>query len=442
MQETSFTSITGKPLAKFPDIVAAALLIKKAESRTNREFSFISEDVAKKIEAAIEKGEKELPTELTELEMWGSDFSALLAATNAWIAKEAAVDIEELSRFDSVASFTETIESLVITERLKRAVKGNEKLFSALQAKGEEFKNDLRLTRSHMQEAAPGTWGEVFMALAESVSHALRRISANADAFKTLLAGSVISGNLKAPREYSDAFVREISSLTHESYGEANAVHEGTPTNYLMGSSRIMELASDLRILSMVYQRFVHGFFIYGSGPRAGIAEITLPTIAPGSTIMPGKINPSMAMLLEQACQHLEAVDQMATYSYNEYDFDESTQSAGAFLMVAEALELLGKAASLFVDKCLTGFKVQKENNLKHLEDALSHAKVIGLLKGKAAEKKVLTLMEEKGLTVKEALEELALMTHEEVEELFNYETLAKDGIPLKTLKSYLAKSN
>ena len=442
MQETTYQPITGKTLAKFPDIVAAALLIKKAESRANAEFGFITEDTAKKIEAAIEKGEKALPAELTALEMWGNDLSPLLFATNAWIAKEASVDIEELTRFDSVAAFTETVESLVITERLKSAIEGNDKLFSALLAKGEEFKNDLRLTRSHMQEAAPGTWGEVFVGLADSISHAIKRIEANSDAFKVLLSGSVISGNLKAPHEYADRFVSEISTLAHESYGRPTGLSVESTTSYLMGSSRMMELAADLRILSMVYQRFVHGFFIYGSGPRAGIAEITLPTIAPGSTIMPGKINPSMAMLLEQACQHLEAVDQMATYSYNEYDFDESSQSAGAFLMVAEALELLGKAASLFVDKCLTGFKVQKENNLNHLENALSNAKVIGLLKGKAAEDKVLTLMEEKNLTVKEAAEESGLMTPVEAKALFNYELLANDGITLQTLKYYLAKSN
>ncbi len=431
--------ITGKTLGKFPDIVQAGLIIKLAQVQTNARFGFLSAQVAQKIEELIISAQKHLPPALCSLEMWSNDFSVLNTRINQWIAAEANVDISEVSLLDSNAAFSQTIESLVITARLKSAIDGNRELINALRSKAQEFENEIRLTRVHVCESTPGTWAQVFQALADSVEHALDRIESDKKSFVTVLAGSIFQDDLKAPREYAQATVEAIEKLTGQTY-HCPSREAVEITDILMGSSRLMELCSDLHILSMVYQRFVHGFFIYGSGPRAGLAEIALPAIAPGSTIMPGKINPSMAMLLEQACQNLSAIDQMAQYSYNEYDFDQSWQSAGAFLMAAEALELLGKAGHLFVEKCLTGFSVQSENNRRHVENALFLARIVGLLKGKVVENQIRSLMQTKNVTVKEACIELGVMTSSEVDTVFDTMTLAQSGISLQTLNRYLKK--
>ncbi len=432
--------ITGLTLAKFPDIVQAGLVIKLAQAKTHRQFGFISSQAEERIEKAISQAQKDLPQELCNIEMWGNDFSVLNHTLNHWIAKEANVNIEDISLLDSNTAFSQTIESLVVTNRLQLTRDGNENLIKALKDRANDFKDEIRVTRVHMNEASLGTWGQVFEALADSIAHALNRIDENKTSFTYVLLGSIFGDNVKAPEDYADALVGNLSKLTGHSFVCPSHDNPSSITNLLMGSSRLMELCADLRILSMVYQRFVHGFFIYGSGPRAGLAEIALPAIAPGSTIMPGKINPSMAMLLEQACQHLSAIDQTAQYSYNEYDFDESWQSSGAFLMTAEALELLGKAANLFVEKCLTGFTVQTENNQEHVENALSYTEIVGLLKGKDAQKQVTDLMQTKSLTIKQACLQLGILDSNELESVFDATTLAKNGISLDTLNRYLKK--
>ena len=124
------------------------------------------------------------------------------------------------------------------------------------------------------------------------MEEALGRVKRDVAPFRTVLVGSLIAGNYPAPAAYADHLTEELSKITGLSLA-APQRKEGELTNCRTGSARLMELCADLRILAMVYQRFVHGFFIYGSGPHAGLAEIALPAIAPGSTIMPGKINPS-----------------------------------------------------------------------------------------------------------------------------------------------------
>ena len=195
-----------------------------------------------------------------------------------------------------------------------------------------------------------------------------------------------------------------------------------------------------LPILAMVYQRFVHGFFIYGSGPHAGLAEIALPAIAPGSTIMPGKINPSMAMLLEQACQHLSAIDQTAQYSYNEYDFDQSYTAGGVFLMTAEALELLGKAARLFAEKCLRGLTVLSESNQRHLEGAASHLELLEALLGTKIRERLEKPLQDVGLSVKEAAEKTGVLSTEDSAQLLDFHRLAIDGVSMDVLNKHLKK--
>ena len=439
MPPLSYT-ITGKPLAKFPDIVSAALLIKQAQIRAQVRLGFVSPDVRQKVDTLVASAQDNLPEALTSLEMWGNDFSVLLNRLNHWMATEAHVDIQDVSLLDSVNAFSQTIESIVVIRRLKLTMDGNRELIDSLKNKAREFKDELRLTRTHLCESTPGTWGQVFDALAQSLEHALNRVENNQSSFETVLVGSVIGNDWGAPRQYASDVVAELCKVTGLTFVAPPEDNRTTVTDILMGSSRLMELCSDLRILSMVYQRFVHGFFIYGSGPRAGLAEIALPAIAPGSTIMPGKINPSMAMLLEQACQHLAAVDQMAQYSYNEYDFDQSCQSSGAFLMTAESLELLGKASRLFVQKCVEGFTVKPQNNRRHVENALSWIDLVGLLKGKNAQTQVRSLMLSDTLTAKEACLRLGIMDDQEAQSVFDGTALAQSGLSMETLTKYLKK--
>lgn len=354
-------AITGMSLKKFPDVVEALALVKASFAAANAEWGLLEREKAEKIVRACAEIQEKAPPELF-CEFWVEDLSVLDHKMNKWLACKTGIAEREAALAQTVPVLSQAVESVVIGRRLRKALEGTEILEQELRRKALEFSDKVRVSRTHMAEDALSTWGQVFGALALSVERARGRLQADLKLFSVSLAGSFVLGSYLAPRDYARSLCAEIaskSSLPMTAPQDAEGIPAGSAAlDQLMGSDRLMILMSDVRLTAMAFTRMCHGFFVYGSGPRAGIAEIILPAIAPGSTIMPGKINPSMPMLLLQEAEHILASDQMSVYSYNELDFDGSYQSGGAFIMATESLELIDRGSRLFTEKCLKGFGI------------------------------------------------------------------------------------
>ena len=431
-------SITGKNLAKFPDVIVALALVKAAEIRTAGRFGLISEKRAARIaEAALSL--KSEPDESLYTELWFSDLSEPLQLVEKIIAERAGVPLSDVTRWSNAACVSQTVESIIIRRRLTHSLKGIRLLESSLREKSVQLQNRIRIMRTHLNESIPGTWGRTIGASAYAVSRLADRLEADKQLFETSLTGSVFFDAAPAPTGFAEAAAKELSHLCGFELRVPASSCEPVPGSALLdqmtGSDRLMLLSADIRALAMAYTRLCHGLFIFSSGPRAGIAEITLPAIAPGSTIMPGKINPSMPMLLLQIAEHVLTSDQMAVFSYNECDFDCTSQSGGAFIMAAECLEMLGKGSALFTEKCLRGFDVKNDTSAGHADNALSLPNIVDGLRGKKAAQRVRNAMLA-GSTFEEALKTTELFTEEEASRLAPG-NLAVDGLPLDLLQKY-----
>lgn len=436
------TKITGKTLEKFPDVVKALAAVKKAYALTNARFGLLEKEKAEKIAALSDAVITNPPRELFT-EIWQSDLTILNARFNRYAEKETGVCASEVNLFQSIPDLSQTVESIVIYKRLGEALEGIAYMQKALAKKAIEFKDEIRLMRTHLQESAVSTWGQTFGGFSLAVGRAYRRIACDRESFRFVTAGATLFGvSIQDESEYSKALLKTMSEIVGIELKRPGCSYEPVEKSALLdeltGSEKLMNLTSDLKALAMINGKIGRVFVIYGSGPRAGIAEIMLPAIAPGSTIMPGKINPSMCHLVWQMSEFVTANEQMAAFSYNEVDSDLTHQMGGAFITLIESIEILGKGARLFTDKCLTGFKVKTDVNIEHATKAYSLVNLVEAFKGKEVAEKVLARMKAEDLSCREACVKEGVYTEKEAGCLFDVKTMAQHGMDCEKIAFFL----
>lgn len=441
MSVTEAIKITGKTLDKFPDVIEVFASVKKAYALTNAKFGFLSEQEAQAIAAECDVLAHD-PKSL-KVELWQSDLTLLNTCFAQMVSEKTSVDVKKISLLQSIQDISQTVENIVIYRRLNQLIDDVAYMQKELTAKACEFKDEIRLMRTHLMESAVGTWGQTFGALALSVNRVRERLSTHRPLYCQVVLGHSLFGvSIAASNGYTEELLKALSKEVGIDLRQPASVHEAVPKSALMdelmGNEKFIYLASDLKALAMINARIGHGFFIYGSGPRAGITEVTLPAIAPGSTIMPGKINPSMAHLMFQIAEFVSVNDQMSTYAVNELDFDLTNQMGGAFITMIEMLETLGKGCRLFADKCLKGFSVITANNVDHVTNSPSLVGLVSAFKGQEAAQRVKSRMSADKLSCRDACVKEGVFSEKEADCLFDLKTMAHEGINPQKLAYFM----
>ncbi|HIU83973.1 MAG TPA: hypothetical protein IAC66_01210 [Candidatus Aphodousia gallistercoris] len=432
MSVSEEVKITGKSLEKFPDVIKVFALVKKAYALTNAQFGFLPQELACSIAQQCDLLAQNPST--LKVELWQSDFTLLNTRFAAYVTEKTGIGADKINLLQSIQDISQTVESIVIYRRLSILIDDVAYLQKALTEKANEFSNEIRLMRTHVMESAVGTWGQTFGALALSIDRARRHLISHRGEYKQVVLGRMLFGvAINDSNVYTKALLERLSKELGIDLEEPHSVYEPVAKsaliNEMMGNEKFIYLAGDLKALAMINARIGHGFVIYGSGPRAGISEISLPAIAPGSTIMPGKINPSMAHLMFQIAEFVSVNEQMAAFAFNELDFDLTHQMGGAFITMIEMLEALGKGSRLFVDKCVKGFTVLSDNNKDHVRHSPSLANLVEAFKGQDAAQKVRQRMHSEGIGCKEACIKEGLYSEKEAGCLFDLKTMAYSGM-------------
>ena len=441
MSVTEAIKITGKTLDKFPDVIEAFAAVKKAYALTNAKFGFLSESEAQAIAVQCDCLSQN-PSSL-KVELWQSDVTLLNACFAQLVSEKCSLDAEKVNRLQSVQDISQTVQNIVIYRRLNQLIDDVGYMQKQLTEKAHEFKDEIRLMRTHLMESAIGTWGQTFGALALSVNRARERLITHLPLYRRVVLGHSLFGvSIASSNEYTRELLKILSKEVGIDLQEPASAHEAVQKcalmDELMGNEKFIYLAGDLKALAMINARIGHGFFIYGSGPRAGITEVALPAIAPGSTIMPGKINPSMAHLMFQIAEFVSVNDQMSTFTVNELDFDLTNQMGGAFITMIEMLETLGKGSRLFTDKCLKGFTVLSDNNVDHVTNSPSLVSLVSTFKGKEAAQRVKARMSADKLSCRDACVKEGLYSEKEADCLFDLKAMAQEGINPQKLAYFM----
>ena len=245
-----------------------------------------------------------------------------------------------------------------LVEKLKKTI-------AAFREKGKEFHDVIKMGRTQLQDAVPMTLGQEFEAFAATLEEDISKLNANANLFVEINMGATAIGTgLNAPMGYANLCAKNLAMISGYPIVSAPNLVEATPDtgSYVIYSSAMKRLAvklskicNDLRLLS--------------SGPRAGLFEINLPPMQPGSSIMPGKVNPVIPEVVNQVCYKVIGNDLTVTFAAEAGQLQLNVMEPVLSHSIMESINFLGNALDTLREKCVVGITANKEvclNMVKH----------------------------------------------------------------------------
>lgn len=301
-----------------------------------------------------------------------------------------------------------------------------EHLIVELDQKGKEFDGILKSGRTHLQDAVPIRLGQEFTAYANAVRKGKKWLEYAASELEELgIGGSAAGTGLNTHKDYRFKVVEKLSASTSIPFRAAPDLREAMQCNLAMGS-----LAAGLRLLCLELTRISNDLRLMCSGPLTGMAEIVLPPVQPGSSIMPGKINPSMAENLNIVLFQVLGQCQTIDYCVQAGQLELNVMMPGMAFAAQFAIQILTNTLHTFTDNCVVGITADAERCKHYAETSPSLATALNVYVGyqKAAEVVKVSLKEKK--TVPQVVREMGLLDEETLAKALDPAQLTEPGIP------------
>jgi fumarate hydratase, class II len=301
-----------------------------------------------------------------------------------------------------------------------------EHLERALAKKAKAFDDIVKIGRTHLQDAVPVRLGQEFGGYASQVAHGVRRMKNCAPHLAELaLGGTAVGTGLNADPEFIDGVLETLAK-------ETKLPFKGAPSRFeaLAAREAAVETNGALRSVAVSLMKIANDLRWLGSGPRCGIGEIELPSLQPGSSIMPGKVNPVVPEAVAMVAAHVIGADVAVAVAGQSGNFELNVMKPLIAYHLLGGLEITAKAARLFADKCVDGIKANREACERSVEKSLMMCTALAPRIGydKAAE-----LAKEAfktGKTVRELAREKKLLPEAELNDVLDARRLTEPGVP------------
>lgn len=296
---------------------------------------------------------------------------------------------------------------------VETTIPGVELLRNTLAAKAEAFKNVVKTGRTHLMDATPLTLGNEFSGYVAQLDHGLRALKATLPHMAELaLGGTAVGTGLNTPKGYDVLVAKKIAELTGHPFVTAPNKFEA-----LSAHDAVVESSGALKTLAVSLMHIANNTRMLASGPRCGIAEIILPANEPGSSIMPGKVNPTQNEALTMVCAQVIGNDMAIAVSGTHGHFQLNVFKPIMIANLLQSARLLGDACVSFNDKCAVGIEPHYENAKKNLENSLMLVTSLNTHIGYENAAKIAKKAHGEGKTLREAALELGLVTEEQFNE-------------------------
>jgi len=283
-------------------------------------------------------------------------------------------------------------------------------LHKALAAKADSFADIIKIGRTHLQDATPVTLGQEFGGYATQVAYGIARIEAALPRLYQLAQGGTAVGTgLNAAVGFAEAFAAEAATLTGLPFVTAENKFEA-----LAAHDALVELSGALNTLAVSFMKIANDIRLLGSGPRCGFGEIHLPENEPGSSIMPGKVNPTQAEAMTMVATQVMGNHVTVTIAGSNGHFELNVFKPVIIFNVLQSIRLLGDAAESFTDNCVVGIEPNRERIDKLLYESLMLVTALNPHIGYDKAAKVAKKAHAEGTTLKQAAGELGFLTDEE----------------------------
>ena len=416
----------GNPGSMPIEIVYAYAILKKACSKSNHELGVIEKDKMILISKACQEILDGKHDEQFPLVIWqtgsGTQTNMNVNEVISNVAhiiegKSLSEDQKTLKPNDDInksQSSNDTFPTAMhiaayklIVEKTIPAIKDFHK---TLKKKEKEFKDDVKIGRTHLMDATPLTLGQEFSGYASQIEHGLKTLNNSLDHLSELaIGGTAVGTGLNTPKNFDKITVENISKECNINFKVADNKFEA-----LAAHDAIVETHAALKQLAVSTYKIANDIRLLGSGPRAGFSELILPANEPGSSIMPGKINPTQCEAICMVCAQIIGNDYTISFAGSQGHLELNVYKPLMAAKIIESLKLFSDAIISFDKNCVKGLKANKKKINEHLNNSLMLVTALNNKIGyyKAAE--IANNAYKNGTTLKEEALKLKYLSEEE----------------------------
>ena len=307
-------------------------------------------------------------------------------------------------------SFPTAMHIASVLTILNRTLPGLKVLLNALQDKSKEFDKIVKIGRTHCQDATPLTLGQEFSGYAKQVEYGIHRIEATLPAlYRLALGGTAVGTGLNTTEGYADEIAAKIAHHTDLPFYSAPSLFEA-----LAAHDSLVEVSGAFNTLAASLNKVANDVRLLGSGPRCGLGEINLPPNEPGSSIMPGKVNPTQCEALTMVCAQVMGNHTTISIGGMQGQFELNVFKPVMVANLLDSARLLGDASSSFATRCVVGITPNHDKIHDLLHGSLMLVTALNPHIGYDKASKIAKSAHEKGQTLREAAVESGHLTGEE----------------------------
>jgi aspartate ammonia-lyase len=274
---------------------------------------------------------------------------------------------DDVNKGESTNNVFPSAIKLACVELATPALASLDTLAAALRAKAEEFQDILKSGRTHLQDAVPVTLGQEFAAWARALEKDGQRIrQARSFLLELGIGGNAVGTGVNTPKAFRLLIVSELSSLTQQTW---RAAVDGLEATQFL--TDLAGFSATLRCTAADVNKICNDLRLLASGPNTGFNEITLPAVEPGSSIMPGKINPSICEAANMACLQIMGLDHATQLAAAAGQLELNTHMPLIGANLVAALGLLDRMCAMLAGKCIAGIAANREVCYRHFEASL-----------------------------------------------------------------------
>ena len=414
----------------YPSLVTATIQIKKAAARANSALGSLD----KRIATAIESAADEILSGKLRDQFVVDPFQAGAGTSHNMNANEVlanrAIELlggergdysivhpnDHVNMAQSTNDVFPTAMRLAALEEVSELISALELLAEALQTKSTEFDKIVKSGRTHLQDAVPIRLGQEFGGYATAIRKNADRIARAAEELKEIgLGGTAAGTGLNAPAGYRKRVVEELSRVTTQALRATENYFEA-----MQSMSAFVALSSAVRTLATDVIRIANDLRLLSSGPNTGLAEVNLPAVQPGSSIMPGKVNPVIAEMTDMVCFQVMGNDLVIATAAQAGQLELNVMMPVISFNLSMSLTILTNALTVLRERCVEGITANEERCRWYVEHSVSLVTALNPRIGYARAAEIAKRAITKGKTIRETIEEEGLLTREELAEVLN----------------------